>query len=633
MFKPLAMQYATIFLVSEDVAAASLALAESEAFNPQARDESEALPERPGEDYRALYESARGRLSKVLSYLQVESESEPKSSWRRPISEAELARTDERLGEIWRECSTCQQREQRTREQRRELEQLERVLEKYEALDIDLGLLHGGLQFLDLHIGSVAQRDVARLREAVGIIGYNLTVFMSLDSTAYVVVSGLKGAEHELRTVLNAASFRHLELPSQFRDRPTELRKDLDIRRQRINADEEMLRRQLGQARRVHGPFLREATETLALAAPYAQLAETLQGRGALVRISGWVPEDREKQLRASLAARLAGRFAVESRPPRSEEQDQVPTLVRYPWLFRPFAALVNNYGVPRYGELDPTWLFAITFVLMFGTMFGDIGQGLTISALGLIFRSRLKRFALFFVLAGLSSAGFGVIYGSVFGSEQIVHPLWMSPLSDPQRMLTLAVYWGAALILLATALTIYNRIVQHELIRAFLGGRGVAGAVLYVGLLLAAHRWMTDGPWSSGEQLLVFVPLILVAGYQWHRHKGGIGERIMVTLIETVETVISYLANTLSFLRIAAFSLNHVILAITVFTLADMMGAFGHWVVVILGNIFIIVLEGAIVGIQVLRLEYYEGFSRFFGGDGRPFRPLVVGLSPAQGR
>lgn len=104
-------------------------------------------------------------------------------------------------------------------------------------------------------------------------------------------------------------------------------------------------------------------------------------------------------------------------------------------------------------------------------------------------------------------------------------------------------------------------------------------------------------------------------------------GERFIIVMIESYEMVINYLANTISFLRLAAFSLNHVALAITVFTLADMMDVTGYWITIILGNLFILILEGAVVAIQTLRLEYYEGFSRFFYADGYQFKPL--NLSP----
>ena len=122
-----------------------------------------------------------------------------------------------------------------------------------------------------------------------------------------------------------------------------------------------------------------------------------------------------------------------------------------------------------------------------------------------------------------------------------------------------------------------------------------------------------------------MLVPLAVILAYQWHHLDATLGEKIIVVFIEGFETLLGFIANTLSFLRVAAFSLNHVALAIAVFTIANMLGPTGHWITVVLGNHFILVLEGAIVTIQVLRLEYYEGFSRFFNGDGREFRPLTM--------
>ncbi len=126
----------------------------------------------------------------------------------------------------------------------------------------------------------------------------------------------------------------------------------------------------------------------------------------------------------------------------------------------------------------------------------------------------------------------------------------------------------------------------------------------------------------------MILVTLLLLVGYQWQSSDAPYGERLFTTLIETFEIVNGYVASSLSFLRVAAFSLNHVALSLAVFTLADSMGTIGHWITLVLGNVFIIVLEGTIVTIQTLRLEYYEGFSRYFYGDGTPFRPLRVGRS-----
>jgi V/A-type H+-transporting ATPase subunit I len=226
-------------------------------------------------------------------------------------------------------------------------------------------------------------------------------------------------------------------------------------------------------------------------------------------------------------------------------------------------------------------------------------------------------------VTAGISSMTFGFVYGSIFGYEHVLEALWMPPLSDPLRMLEVALYWGIGFILVANALTLYNLFFEGRVEEALFDTRGIAGTILYLGGIYAGFSWMGSGVFGLKETLAIVVPLAVVMGFKWHHSHGPYGERVLVVVVEGFESVMNYLANTLSFLRVAAFSLNHVALAVAVFTLAGMLDTAGHWITVVLGNVFIIVVEGAIVMIQVLRLEYYEGFSRFFRGDGRAFQPL----------
>jgi V/A-type H+-transporting ATPase subunit I len=227
----------------------------------------------------------------------------------------------------------------------------------------------------------------------------------------------------------------------------------------------------------------------------------------------------------------------------------------------------------------------------------------------------------------GLSSTIFGLLYGSLFGFEHLLPALWMSPLSDPMRMLGVALAWGMGFILLATALTIRNRIADGQLREALLDSRGGAGLLLYLGLLSGAWLYATGGQTHVVPLLAVCAALAAMFAHSWHHTQGiATGERLLIALMEGFESMMAYISNTLSFLRLAAFSLNHVALSIAVLTVASILHATGYWVTVVLGNLFILVLEGAIVGIQTLRLEYYEGFSRFFGGDGRAFRPLTLG-------
>jgi V/A-type H+-transporting ATPase subunit I len=284
---------------------------------------------------------------------------------------------------------------------------------------------------------------------------------------------------------------------------------------------------------------------------------------------------------------------------------------------------LVKQYGIPQYGEVDPTPLFAATFLLMFGSMFGDVGQGAVIAGAGWYFRDKLGRFWLFGIMAGVSSMFFGFLYGSIFGYEEVLPALWKSPIHHPILMLKIALGYGVLFLVVACLLAIYNRLVVRNLAGALFGPHGIVNLVFYLSLVSGGLNLATAGRFGTLPLILVVLALGTLAWYAWRHLEAPIGEKVLVVFIETLETIIGYVSNTLSFLRVAAFSLNHAALSIAVLTLAGMMETTGHIITVILGNLFVLVLEGGIVMIQVMRLEYYEGFSRYFSGDGHEFAPL----------
>jgi len=261
----------------------------------------------------------------------------------------------------------------------------------------------------------------------------------------------------------------------------------------------------------------------------------------------------------------------------------------------------------------------------MFGMMFGDIGHGAVIASGSLLLWKRFPSVTIIGVLAGLSSIGFGFVYGSLFGYEHIITPLWMSPMHDPVQVLLLALVWGAFFILVSNLLAIRNYLVVGLTQQALYSGKGVAGLLFYLAALYSGYQLMANDHFGLFETLCLLIPMAVIMRYQWLQSRAGLFEKTLVVLIEMLEQVISSVSGTLSFLRVAAFSLNHIALAAAVFSIAAMMGPTGHWITILLGNIFIIVLEGAIVAIQCLRLEYYEGFSRFFSGKGKAFEPLKL--------
>jgi V/A-type H+-transporting ATPase subunit I len=217
----------------------------------------------------------------------------------------------------------------------------------------------------------------------------------------------------------------------------------------------------------------------------------------------------------------------------------------------------------------------------------------------------------------------FGFLYGSIFGVEHWLHPWWIAPMSDPMYMLGVAFAWGVGFLTLGGIILIYNRLVVGDLIGALFDPGGVFSLMFYFAALWGVASLLTDGYWPWAASALIVPALGLLMAYQWHEVEAPFGERLLTVLIETYEIVSGYVSGSLSFLRVAAFSLNHVALSVAVFTLADMSDGVGHWITIIIGNLFVMLLEGLIVFIQTLRLEYYEGFSRYFYADGTRYTPL----------
>ncbi len=627
MFKPVPMQRIELSLLKENASEAALLLADFASFNPEVSEVSAAeLPELPGEAYRQVYTECRSRLDKILLHYAIASVDIPDPAMQ-PVNLAQLAMLDEWLRKTWDACSAEQEHMRRLRDDLRHTAQMLKALGQFMYLNIDLTLLHKDSRVLDIRVGTLPRANMQRFGEALSLAGYVAIDFFTSPEQVQLIIAGPIGRASEVERVLQAAGWRTTDIPAEFRGHPAKVREELTQQMAQLEQQQNELHSSIASTRDELYDRLLAAEHDLARAAPYAELATLMRGRGHLAMVSGWIPEDRLPRLRDMLEQCFGNRFVLHARDPRPDERLLVPSLISHHRWLRPFASLVLNYGVPRYEEIDPTVLFAISFVLMFGMMFGDVGQGAVLALAGVVLRRRLGHYAVLAISLGISSMFFGLLYGSVFGYEHVLPALWMSPLSDPTRMLGVALGWGIGFILLATVLTIRNRIADGRLREALLCSPGAAGLLLYLGMLSAGWRYAATGQTGIAPLLAIGVALAAIFTYSWQHNRGAVlGERLLIVLMEGFESVMAYISNTLSFLRLAAFSLNHVALSIAIFTVANMLQSAGYWITVVLGNLIILVLEGGIVAIQTLRLEYYEGFSRFFGGDGRAFRPLTLG-------
>lgn len=630
MFRAEPLVKAQLWILASEIPDAALELARFGVFSP-APGAPAALSELPAERYREAWQEANARLSKLLEQCGDSGLLTAPDKAAAPALD-DLLELNAWLKEVWGACLTCHESKARIEEEKKHLDALEETLAKLERLNVDLACLLRPDSLLAVNIGSLPAASVKRLTEALSMTGYLVSRFDQVGDQAFAVIAGPRHRHDEVRGLLAQAGWRELPVPEELRTHPQAARNWLEAEQGRLQDRDGAVCQTLDSLRDQFGPRLREARLRVLLARPLADAAQTaVRGKGGLAVLVGWAPKRNVPALREMLEARFQGRYWLDLREPLAQETREVPSLMRYPGWLVPFAPLVESYGVPRYGEFDPVLPFALLYLLLFGAMFGDVGHGGTILVLAMVMLPRIGPMAWVGMAAGLVSMLFGLLYGSVFGYENILQPIWISPLHDPLKVLTLAIALGVGFIVLTLLVNMGNRWMAGQVARALFDANGLAGLVFYLGVVggvsdLAGVTAIGQPAWFMATMGLG-VALI----YKGFETRGSVGERILVTVVELLESGISLFSNTLSFMRVAAFSLNHVALTMAIFTLASGLPLAAHGLTVILGNIVIVALEGGVVAIQALRLLYYEGFSRFFSGDGIAFIPLR--LIPERGR
>lgn len=359
--------------------------------------------------------------------------------------------------------------------------------------------------------------------------------------------------------------------------------------------------------------------------------------------LCGWLSVDEAERLKAELKDDPDTFFSCGNET--SHATSTPPTKLRNFALFRPFEMFVRMYGLPAYNEFDPTVLIAITYSVFFGFMFGDLGQGFLLFAGGqLLYRIRHVSLAAVISCCGIFSMIFGCLFGSVFGFEDVIPALWLRPteamtnlpfVGSLNTVFVVAIALGMAVIL---AMMLLNMIISfrlHDPEKTWFDTNGLAGFVFYLSLAAVIVLFMSGHALPAAGLLAVMFlipllviffkePLTAILLKKKEKIEGGIGMFVVQGFFELFEVLLSYFSNTLSFVRIGAFAVSHAAMMEVVLMLAGAESGTVNIPVIVLGNLFVCGMEGLIVGIQVLRLEYYELFSRFYKGTGREFKPTI---------
>lgn len=539
------------------------------------------------------------------------------------------------VDEVYGQIKDVRDRQEELREKTLEIKQWMEEIAPFIGLDFELSKLKD-FQFIDYQFGRIKVQDYHKLERYIYKNPYTLFYECNNDSE---YVWGVYFVPHkylmDVRSVYASFHFEEIEVSDKFEQTPRQVFEAAQEELEKCEQELEGLKMQASEIVTGRKDEILSACKSLQSYCrnfdirKYAACTRSNDGSEEYYILYGWMArQDADK-----LEHEIAGDDNIHWEEEEGNSAINPPTKLRNPKILKPFEMFVEMYGLPAYNEMDPTLFIALTYTLMFGIMFGDVGQGACLLIGGiLLYRFKKLRLAGIVGVAGIWSVFFGFMYGSFFGFEEILPAVWMKPMDNIMTTLMLAIGFGAVLILIAMILNIINAVRAKEYGRLLFSQSGLAGIICYGFVALCAVLFITGNglPATIIIAAAVGIPLIAILlkeplGHLVERKKNIFpeGSKVMFfveALVEGFDVVLSYATNTISFVRVGAFALSHAGMMGVVMTLAGLERGNPNWIVIVLGNILVAGLEGLVVGIQVLRLEYYEMFSRFYSGTGKPF-------------
>ncbi len=489
-------------------------------------------------------------------------------------------------------------------------------------------------------LGSVTKDNASRLK---GIYNSVTSILFHVgnqenNEEVFMIISP-KDLKIESDRILKALNFKTIEgLDPKYDKSPKENLKAIIKEMNDLQKDYDQLSVELNTDLKKNHGTANEAFNVIGLFANLEVIKKKMAFSEENFYFSGWVSKKDKKRIQAILA-KYSDVIVMFS--DSDEGMGKTPTKLRNNWLIKPFESLVKMYGIPSYNELDPTLFLSLSYLFCFGFMFGDVGQGLVLAIGGFLLAKRGLELGKVLVRLGLVSTFFGFMYGSVFGLEEVIGAIWIRPFEEVNQLLITAIIIGVGLLLIAYLFSIINKIKQKDFKEGFFGKNGLCGLVLYASILGIISINVLDLEAAEAfVPLLVILALVIVfivlireplANFLFYKkplYDESASEYYVESGFELFEMFLAMFSNTVSFIRIGAFALVHVALFMAFQTLAGMTASsFAEIVILIIANIFIIGLEGLIVFIQALRLQYYELFSKYYTGEGDEFKPVNLDI------
>jgi V/A-type H+/Na+-transporting ATPase subunit I len=520
------------------------------------------------------------------------------------------------------------------------------------------------LSFLTVRIGKVDPEELVKLRGALG----DRAIALAVGKKGDIVAIASRKGRFALDTELTRAGFAPRQFSADFKGVPPELPAALERTLAELDAQRTFLERERENLKvELSGPWSALAA-SYAVASSVEEVRVSLESSAQAYRLEGWAPQKEVTRLTEAIRSRTSGRAAIRCFAPSELEsvasgEEEVPVLLKRRGFISSFERMVLSFGTPQYGSIDPTPFVCVFFVLFFTIMFGDVGQGFLILAGSLaiyhgLWMKKWKAFAPIGIACGIGSMIMGFLTGSCFTFEDALVPLTRAlsgavfgkPVDRFLRLMPeggsnkIIIFFGftvaLGVIVNSTGLliNIIDRMRAGKKGEALFSKTGLAGALLFWWAIGMGVRAIVGVPFWWFDAVGLGVPLLglmfeerladFVEGKKYV-NEDGLFAAAVKGFVAVLESVSYFLSNTLSFLRVGAFALSHVVLSFIVFTMGDMvghspfLGFVWQLLIVLFGNSIILILEGLIVAIQIVRLQYYEFLSKFLTETGSPFIPF----------
>lgn len=501
------------------------------------------------------------------------------------------------------------------------------------------------LNCFEYEIGMLSKENKWRLKknyENLSAIVMRIGIINASDEDMYMIMYP-KQFKGETDNLLKSLNWNRLERPEGISGTPLEMIGQIDERLNKLNNEIDGLTAAIEAEKKTNSNSINRLYNILNLEERINEVTEKAEIGNNIFAVDVWVQESELENVKKDISKVSKKYMLTQKTAEELGTQVVPPTKLKNNIFAKPFETIVKMYSLPAYNELDPTPFLAVTFCLAFGIMFGDIGQGLVYFLLGLALKKKIGDFAGIVMRLGATSIVFGFVYGSFFGLEKHELP-WLpsliqgGPLSPDNipMILVAGIVYGLFALTVSYIYGIVNSMINKNIEEGIFGKNGIFGYMFFMSFVLTiiALTGIINVP-VSAPLIVLLISIVaivmkeplanLVMGHKPLFHESP-GAYFTESIFEAIETILAALSNTVSFVRVGAFALNHAGLFMAFLVMSEMVeNIFAKILILVIGNILILTLEGVIVFIQGLRLQYYEMFSKYFKGEGVEFKPLKL--------